>query len=218
LQIRAFIQQPDRKRIVTVLLILAGFAVFAIFIHRQGIYKAISIAGLFFAAYNMHIAARNGSIAAITGITLAQKKILLHTVVGILAGMLLGFIARYVFELDLFPDKLTASALVAPVIGILEELVFRGFLQGYLRATGRIFSIVFAASGHTLYKFLVIFSLAGPLEFNFPNLIIATFIVGILAGWLRDASKSVIPPALGHACFDILLYGGFITLPVWVWG
>lgn len=214
---KAFKFRPDLKRIAAGFTIIAGLIIFAAFIHQKGIIRAIAIAGIFLSAFTIHFVSRGESIRVISGLNLVHKRILLYLLIGIIAGILLGLFTRYEFDLPLFPERLTISAIVAPVIGMTEEFIFRGFIQGYLRASGRIFSILFAAMGHTLYKFVVIFSLPGPLEFNFLNLIIATFVVGVLAGLLREGSKSVVPSAMGHACFDIILYGSFTALPVWVW-
>ena len=60
----------------------------------------------------------------------------------------LGVLARHRFELSLFPESLSRIALVAPLVGAAEEVVFRGYMQGLIQPLGRGFSIVFAASAH----------------------------------------------------------------------
>lgn len=132
-------------------------------------------------------------------------------------GIILGIWTRHRFELTLIPEGFTGVAFVAPLIGATEELVFRGYFQGQLRVGGRIFSIVFASAFHTCYKLLVILTLAVPLQFDFFFLIFWTFAGGMLFGILRDLSKNTYPPLIAHVFFDVILYGGFATAPVWVW-
>jgi len=132
-------------------------------------------------------------------------------------GLILGLLTRSRFELTLIPAGLTGIAIIAPLIGSAEELVFRGYIQGQLRAVGKIFSIVTASALHTTYKLLVILTLSIPLQFDFFFLIIWTFIGGFLSGILRELSGSTIPPVVAHAVFDIVLYGGLASAPVWVW-
>ena len=62
-------------------------------------------------------------------------------------------------------------ALVAPLVGAIEELIFRGYIQGQLLAGGKFFSILFASAFHTSYKLLLILTLAVPLQFDFFFLI-----------------------------------------------
>jgi hypothetical protein len=49
------------------------------------------------------------------------------------------------------------------------------------------------------------------------SLVIFTFVVGLLCGVSRVLSKSIIPACVAHGVFDILVYGGLSTWPVWVW-
>lgn len=132
-------------------------------------------------------------------------------------GTILGILTRNRFELTLIPEGFTGVAFVAPLVGTMEELVFRGYLQGQLRPIGKVFSIICASAFHTSYKLLVILSLVIPLQFDFFFLIFWTFVGGMLFGILRELSNSTLPPVIAHAVFDVILYGGLATAPVWVW-
>jgi membrane protease YdiL (CAAX protease family) len=77
--------------------------------------------------------------------------------------------------------------------------------------------VVYASTVHTCYKLLVILSLSVPLQFDFFFLVAWTFVGGILFGSLRELSGSTLPPVIAHAVFDVVLYGGLATVPVWVW-
>jgi membrane protease YdiL (CAAX protease family) len=103
------------------------------------------------------------------------------------------------------------------MIGITEELLFRGFLQGKLSGINIYAAILLSAFGHTLYKYLVLRSFPVDIGIDFLSLVVFTFIAGLMCGALRALSKSIIPACVTHAVFDILVYGGLSTWPVWVW-
>jgi len=151
------------------------------------------------------------------GIKQLNRKLLLYVLSAIVLGVILGIITRTRFELTLLPSGFTGVAFVAPLVGATEELVFRGYIQGHLRPVGKIFSIVTTSAFHTSYKLLVILTLSIPLQFDFFFLIFWTFVGGVLFGTLRELSGNTIPPVIAHAVFDIVLYGGLASAPVWVW-
>lgn len=93
--------------------------------------------------------------------------------------------------------------LVQPVV---EELVFRGMLQGWLRtklhwqwhgitAANLVTSVAFAAA-HLLYQ---------P-----PSWALAVFIPSIVFGYFRDRHESTLPSVLLHAWYN----AGFFVLPL----
>jgi membrane protease YdiL (CAAX protease family) len=151
------------------------------------------------------------------GLNRLNRKVLLYILPAILLGLVLGILTRKRFDLTLIPYGFTGVAFVAPLVGATEELVFRGYIQGHLRPIGKVFSIITASTLHTSYKLLVILTLAIPLQFDFFFLIFWTFVGGVLFGILRELSGNTIPPVIAHAVFDIVLYGGLVSAPVWVW-
>jgi membrane protease YdiL (CAAX protease family) len=208
-------QNPGRIR--DALLAFAGILLFAGFIHRNFPCKFLAIGGLLFTGAVIAFSTRKGSLREALGISSLNRRIILISLAAIVLGTLLGIWTRRRFELTLVPAGLTGVAVVAPLIGAVEELLFRGYLQGRLRPAGRALAIVTASAMHTSYKLLVILSLAAPMQFEFFFLIFWTFIGGILFGILREASGHVLPPLLAHAAFDIILYGSLPVPPVWVW-
>ena len=146
-----------------------------------------------------------------------SRKILFYMIPALILGMGLGWLTRLTFDLSPFPASVSHFALIAPLIGATEELIFRGFIQGYLRPIGRIFSVVYTSAVHTCYKLLVILSLSVPLQFDFFFLVIWTFLGGVVFGALKEGAKSSVPPVIAHAMFDIILYSGYAVAPVWVW-
>ena len=113
--------------------------------------------------------------------------------------------------------RLGSFAAVAAAIGVTEELVYRGYVQGRLRALGPLAAAILAAVGHTAYK-CALFALP-PLavEIDLPFLALGTLVVGVGFGALRERSRSVLPALAAHACFDVLVYGQGAQAPWWVW-
>lgn len=205
------------RRISFVLLSTTGILLFAGFIHHPFPLKLPAFAGLALSAMLIGYSSRHMTFQEAFGLGQINRRILLYTIPALILGLVLGILTRMRFELSLVPAGFKGIVLVAPMIGAVEEFIFRGYIQGHLRPIGKIFSIVTASSIHTCYKLLVILTLAVPLQFDFFFLIVWTFIGGLLFGILKELSGSTITPILAHAIFDIVLYGGMATAPVWVW-
>ncbi len=207
------------SRYQDVLLVLAGLFLFARYVHERSWLVVISFTGLFLAALSLVIFFKNAKEnISVFGSLRFTPGAIGFLITGIIAGGILGICYRYFFFDTTFPVSLTLFAIISPLIGITEELLFRGYFQGRFREVNRIFAIVFAALAHTTYKFIVLRSLPDPAGIDFPFLITWTMIGGLIFGILRDLSDSVLPPSLAHGCFDVIVYGGFVSAPVWVWG
>lgn len=208
-------KHPRRIRDVSVAVL--GILLFAAFIHQPFPKLLLALSGLAGAAAMMAYSIRGLSIPEAFAVDRIHRKVLLYFLPGLALGILLGILTRNRFDLPLFPVRITGVALVAPLVGVIEELIFRGYIQGHLHPIGKVFSVLYAATVHTSYKLLVILSLSKPLEFDFFFLVFWTFTGGLLFGTLRELSDSSLPPALAHAVFDVMLYGGFASAPFWVW-
>jgi len=208
-------QHPNRIR--DVLLSFMGILLFAGFIHQALPLLLIAIGGLAGTALVIGYSTKHISFFEAFAFKSLNQKVLLYTIPAIVLGLVMGILTRNRFELTLIPAGITGVAFVAPLVGAMEEMVFRGYFQGQLRPIGTGFSILTASALHTSYKLLVILSLAIPLQFDFFFLIFWTFVGGLLFGILRELSRSSIPPVIAHAVFDIVLYGGLVAAPVWVW-
>jgi membrane protease YdiL (CAAX protease family) len=206
-----------RSIIRNVSLSAAGIFLFAGFIHRPFPLLLLSIVGVVVAGSAIALSIQSIPYLFAAGFDKLNRKTLIYTLAAVLIGILLGVFARRRFDLSLLPATLTSVALTAPLVGAVEEIVFRGYIQGLLRPLGRGLSIVCAATEHTIYKLLVILSLSAPLQFDYLFLAVWTFIGGLLFGTIRELSGSTIPPMVAHAVFDIVLYGGMATAPLWVW-
>jgi membrane protease YdiL (CAAX protease family) len=151
------------------------------------------------------------------GLLVHKRRDLFWFVPAMIAGLVLAILVRNHFSMGPLPGLLTRVALITPVIGMAEEAVFRGYLQGHLRPIGWFFSVVYASAAHTCYKLLVILTLSHPLPFDFFFLLCWTFLGGLLFGAFRELSRNTWPSMIAHGTFDILLYGGMILVPAWVW-
>ena len=201
------------------LLLVTGIAVFAWFIQEDNYLVAVAFGGLLLASLIIaSVIVRSDDPLSVFGLVRFNKRILLFCLTGVIIGILPAFYGRYYYDLPDFPESLTIIALVSPLIGITEELVFRGYVQGRLRILGVIGSVSIAAAAHTIYKFFVLWSVNELVEVNFLSLIGLTFVFGIIYGLLRAGSRSVLPALVAHAFFDLLMYGDFTSMPVWVWG
>jgi len=208
-------QHPNRIRDVS--LAVLSILVFAAAIHQNFPVKLIALLGLSGTALVIAFSSRKQGALELFGLDRFRKQTLLYMLPAAGMGILLGMLSRNSFDISLFPARITGVALVAPMVGAMEELIFRGYIQGQLRPIGRIFSIIYASAVHTSYKLLVILSLTIPLQFDFFYLVLWTFLGGLLFGSLKELSRSSLPPVIAHAVFDVVLYGGLAAFPAWVW-
>lgn len=204
---------------VEMLLALSGIIIFACFVHREGSLFIMAVCGLLVASLAISYAVfRTGSVLRLLGLTRYNNVTIAYLSAGLVVGLVAATGYRLYSGISLFPGTLTAIALISPLIGITEELVFRGYLQGRSQLYGPYFSIFIAAASHTLYKYLVLKSMVVYTIIDFPRLVLFTFLFGMIVGAFRHLSQNVVPALAAHAVFDILVYGDFSEMPVWVWG
>lgn len=210
--------QGKSYALLSAILVVGGMCIFGMFIHAVTCWRMVAFIGLAITAIVISLSVFDiQSLLSLTGIIPLTRKVYTFSLAGIIFGILLGLVYNFCKADSLLPVTLTKFALVAPLIGITEELIFRGFVQTRSASAGVLATILVPASGHTIYKYLVISTVPVDLNIYFPSLIILTFLVGMVFGIMRVASRSVIPPALAHALFDIIVYGGVSLAPVWIW-
>lgn len=198
-------------------LISAGVLAFAVLIHQSWPLKMAALGALGVSALLIGYSLKTSSLPEILGLAQPGPGTFIYILAGGILGFALGLFTRLHFKLAMLPAIFTGVALIASLTGAAEELLFRGYLQGYLNPLNRFFALIFAALAHTAYKLLVIYSLGRPSEFDFLFLAQWTLLGGLAFGCLRLFSKSTYPPLLAHVVFDILVYGGSGSLPFWVW-
>ncbi len=212
------VPSEGRTYIAESALFLLGFFLFAYVPHDNALNALLSTCGLMLAAL---VLVRNIRTVG-DGLELFDLRGRSRYFCGCLAaGLLIGAVfavtCRNFHRLQVIPSRLTPFALVAPLIGATEELLFRGYLQKRLRRFGAVIAIGLAALCHTGYKYIFFVSRDQIFEINYVSLIIWTYIVGLLFGTVKEYSQSVLPPLCGHALFDILVYGDRLAAPWWIW-
>jgi membrane protease YdiL (CAAX protease family) len=103
------------------------------------------------------------------------------------------------------------------LIGATEEVIFRGVIQGEASRWNTRGAVILSAFFFALYKTLIFI---WPGEFNQANpwvLFPVTFAAGILLGYTRKATNSLLPAILAHMLFDLILYADSAKAPWWVW-
>jgi membrane protease YdiL (CAAX protease family) len=195
-----------------------GLMVFSFFIQFKFPVRLLAFAALLMSAFIISKNLRSFSdLKKITGEYVSWKITLLYLIIGIAMGIMLVVIYRWHLGISLFPASLHLFVITAALIGCVDELVFRGFLQEYARSINGPFSILFSTLSHTGYKCCLFLSPAVTTDINVGFLIFWTFLAGILFGTVRHLSKSILPSLSAHALFDILVYAEFVTAPWWVW-
>lgn len=210
----------DKKYIILseAILCSSGLMVFSFFIHFEFPFRLISFAALMLPAYFFSRNLKSFSdFKEITGKSISLQITILYSIAGLLSGMLLAIFYRWYLGTGLFPKSFHFFLLVAAIIGILEELVFRGFIQEYLKSLKSPFSILFSTLSHTGYKCCLFLSPVVKGDINIGFLALWTIIAGLLFGTIRHFSKSILPSVIAHALFDILVYAEFVKAPWWVW-
>ena len=195
-----------------------GLMVFSFFIQYKFPVRLLSFAALLISAF---IISRNlrslSDLKKITGESISLKITLLFLFLGIVSGMMLAIIYRRHLDLSLFPGSVHLFVVTAAFIGCTEELVFRGFIQEYVRKINGPFSIIFSTLSHTGYKCCLFLSPATTTDINIGFLTLWTFLAGILFGTIRHLSRNLLPSMSAHALFDVLVYAEFVNAPWWVW-
>jgi len=195
-----------------------GLMAFSFFIQYKFPVRLLSFTALLISAF---IISRNlrslSDLKKITGESISIKITLLFLVFGIALGMMLAVIYRRHLDLSLFPKSVHFFVITAVFIGCTEELVFRGFIQEYVKKINGPFSIIFSTLSHTGYKCCLFLSPVITTDINIGFLTLWTFLAGILFGTIRHQSRSLLPSLSAHALFDVLVYAEFVNAPWWVW-
>jgi membrane protease YdiL (CAAX protease family) len=200
------------------LLCSMAMLVFAFFAPFTFPLKLISIGTLIVPAYIIAKSIDSDSeLLKITGKRTTLPAIILYSAASVAFGLILGVLYRWKLDESLFPERFRWFALAAAAIGVTEELLFRGFIQEAVKYKGAVFSIAFSTLAHTSYKTLLFMSPANTHHINIWFLASWTMLAGLIMGTVRHTSGSIIPSLSAHAVFDIIVYGGLLSSPWWVW-
>jgi membrane protease YdiL (CAAX protease family) len=210
---------PGEKRLnlSEAVLCSLGLMVFSFFIHYNFPVKLISFAALLISAMIISRNLRSFSdLKKITGENISGSLII-YTIAGFSAGLGLAVIYRRHLEVSLIPESVHLFFIVAALIGAIEEVVFRGFLQAHVKSINGPFSVLFSTLAHTGYKCCLFLSPVIISDIDVGFLALWTFCAGLFFGTIRHLSNSIMPPLAAHVFFDILVYAEFTNAPWWVW-
>ncbi len=210
--------KKNRRLLLQAVVSSLACMVFAGFIHYEFPVRWVALLGLLVPAFIFSSNLSSpGDLKKITGEAIHRGRTWLYLLVGSLMGVLVALLYRRYLDISLLPGSFFFFTLVAALIGSTEELVFRGFIQEYVRPVNGLLSVVFSSLAHTGYKCSLFLSPAVPSTVDVWFLAYWTFIVGILFSALRHFSRSVWPSVAAHALFDILVYAEYAKAPWWVW-
>jgi membrane protease YdiL (CAAX protease family) len=208
----------NRHLFLKALLCSLALMAFSFFIHYKFPVRLISFAALLIPAIIFAGSIKSlPDLKKITGEIVLKRTNLFYLFAGIMMGISFAVIYRWHLNISLLPKSIFLFSLVAALIGSLEELVFRGFIQEYVKNINGIFSVFFSSLSHTGYKCCLFLSPVLIIHTDIWFLASWTFTAGLLSGTLRHFSKSLLPSVAAHALFDIVVYAEFVSAPWWVW-
>jgi len=200
------------------LICVIGVVIFSVFSHGKLIPFFISLSGLLIAGIIININARTlTDLRQLSGFNKISGTTVIYIIIAVVFGILIGVVYRKHQHDFVIPGRLTYFALIAVLIGATEELVFRGFIQGHTRRIGVIASIIFATLAHTVYKCSFFLAHQSNYETDILFLMKWTIFGGVIFSVIKEYSDNIVPPLVGHAVFDLLVYGDFADAPWWVW-
>jgi membrane protease YdiL (CAAX protease family) len=211
-------QNKKMFQLAEVLVITLLLAVFAFFIHYPFPEQLLAFGTAGVAAFiiSRHIQ-YPFQFAKFLGNLNFSKRMIIACSCGLLAGIILALFYRYRLVITFIPKTIHNFIWVAAVIGISEELIFRGFIQGHLSGFPTWVAISITSFSHSVYKCFIFLAPVIGHSINIPFLFTFTFAGGLFFGWLKEYGRSTIPPAIAHAAFDIIAYAEYINAPWWVW-
>jgi len=219
-----------------------GMCLFALFAHSGSPRVLLAACGLLATLLAMYGSMRTEpSPAELFGFAGFRWKAAGCAAFGLVLGGAMAGLFRWSSGLSILPRGIGSFAPLSACIGIAEEVLYRGYIQGRLvracprsrAGVGAVLAVSGAAVCHTAYK-CALFALpplaahssdlraalsrvewAGQTDIGF--LALCTFLGGLALGALRQYSRNVVPPLAAHAAFDVVVYGELARAPGWVW-
>ena len=211
-----FIMVRFKPRVWDAVCLSAGMVVFSLCAHRDELIVP-RVAGLILAGLAIvHALARSNHPLELLGLKRPPARWIYLSAMCIAVGVGLGIFYRSRQGNPLLPSVLTYMCILSVAIGICEELVYRGFVQGCLAHKGLWIACIAAAAAHTAYKCCLFMFPAGSPRADLFWLGGCTFVVGVAFGLMRERFGGVLFPVLAHAAFDAIVYGGSQSIPWWV--
>lgn len=212
--------RADARGVIGIAAAAAGMVLFAFCAHQGLPWLAAGLAGFAVAAAAIAWSGfGDAQPAELLGLEGFTRKAAVIAIAGLAIGAGAGLAHRITLGMPLFPTAgVEAFVLVACLIGAVEELIYRGWLQGRARMLGWPAAVVIAAVAHAAYKTALFAWPADPVPVDLAGIALWTAAGGIVLGLLRVLSGSIVPPMLAHIAFDFVVYRSIADPPWWVWG
>lgn len=201
-----------------VLLIAALLLLFSWCIHADLPLQGLSFAALGAIAWmasNHPVLLRETIGGLFTDFT--KRQLVVFHLLGLASGILAAFYFRYSASLSLFPRSVQWFVLVAISVAVVEELFFRGLLQSLVQEVSHRLAAPLPALIHAGYKAMIFVPMVNRHETQLLSLFCWSFLAFLGLGYLKQVSKSLVPPVVAHLVFDVLVYAGYTQAPWWVW-
>jgi membrane protease YdiL (CAAX protease family) len=212
------ISRRTKKAVLDAVVCSAEIMAFAYLITYPFPLKAVAFIPLAMVAF---IISRDIDSPSVTFKLLFRDLFSLKTIVYVVIGLELGIAAAIYYRgslgMPILPTVIRPFVFVAVSVAIMEELFFRGFIQGQISKVNTDFAVVFAAFAHASYKICLFLSPAARPQEHIVEFFIWSFAAYIVLGFLRYYSKSMIPVIIMHAIFDLVVYAEVLQAPWWVW-
>ncbi|GAA4292936.1 CPBP family intramembrane glutamic endopeptidase [Aestuariibaculum suncheonense] len=190
---------------------------FSLFVNFDFPLKTVALVALILAGFWMSSIHKDtlGSICApaLWRFKKSRKWILMAFVF----SLALAVYSRIEDGLPPIPSTIGAFVIVAILIGFVEEVVFRGFVQGAAQQWNPTGAVVLASVSHAGYKALLFVFPLQQLNNSALELFGYTFLAGLILGYSRQVTGSLWPAVIAHCFFDFWLYMEQSSAPWWVW-
>ena len=172
------------RPLLEALLAAAGMVLFALFVRSGLPWSLVSDLGLAMAALAVLLSLRRErTMAGLLGLVPFGRRAALMGLLGAALGFAFGLLFRWKFGLHWFPGALGRFAPAAAAIGGVEELLYRGYVQGRLNRINGVLGVIGAAAAHTAYKIALFLPPALGLSSGLP--------AGGRVDWLRPGVLDV---------------------------
>lgn len=185
---------------------------FGFFLHqnRWVAFSALAVAFLLLSKW-----IRQVSYAEIRQVFALNSCRLRWIIYGTILGIGLAMILRWNQTQTLYPWPLRPFLMTAVLVGLTEEILFRGFFFGrLLQGKNATAAIAISALLHTAYKVAIFIPADRTGDLLFLGGV--TFCAGLVLGYWRKAADSILPCIVFHVLFDFWVYADRLT-PWWVW-
>jgi membrane protease YdiL (CAAX protease family) len=191
--------------------------IFSLFINFDFPIKTIALFALVMAGFWMNAIHRTIPESVFSPSLWRFKKSLNWILIATILSLVLAIYSRIEDGLPAIPSKIGGFVIVAVLIGFVEEVVFRGFVQGGAQQWNQTGAIVLASLSHAGYKALLFVFPLQHLNNSALELFGYTFLAGLVLGYSRHITGSLWPAILAHCFFDFWLYMEQSSAPWWVW-